>query len=113
MTTHQEEVPALPAALQEDAKALTYLNELAADIAAHGGFQDREPLTVIAEAHARRQAFLTEMHENRTERVAMAREILLATVYGGLVARGAAARAIERCENMAEATFRHRLFSET
>lgn len=105
-------VPALPEALKSDPGVVAYLNELAADIAAHGGFQDREPVTVIAEAHARRQEFAKEILNNETERAAMAREVLLGTVYGGLVAQAAADHAIQRCENMAEASFRRRLFSD-
>lgn len=104
--------PALPEALQSIPGVIAYLNELAADIAAHGGFHDSDPVSVIAGAHARRQEFATEILNNATDRAAMAREVLLATVYTGLVARAAAAHAIQRCENIADATFRRRLFSE-
>lgn len=110
--TSHVEAAALPEALQSNPGVVAYLNELAADIAAHGGFQDREPATVIAEAHDRRQEFATEILNNKTQRAAMAREVLLGTVYAGLVARAATDHAIQRCENIAEATFRRRMFSE-
>lgn len=94
IATASENLPELPEAVT------SYLNELAADIAAHGGFQDRDPTEVIKEAHERRQAFIREMLEGTTDRSKMAREILMTEIWISGVAEGARERALRGCEGL-------------
>lgn len=91
------------AALPPD--ALAYLDELAADIAAHGGFNGRSVIEVVAEAHARRMDFIDEIRAGRTARAQMAGRVLLSRVYADLVARSCAAKALAACESIAANEF--------
>lgn len=60
--------------------ALSYLDELAADIAQHGGLDGKTFEEAISEAHARRQAFAIEMQTGATLRSKMGRKALNASV---------------------------------
>lgn len=64
-------------------KELTYLDELAADIAANGGLDGLSLEDALAAAHGRRQAFAMEMATCATKRAKMARAALLASVWHG------------------------------
>lgn len=79
-----------------DPKISAYLDELAADLAAHG--QSGDMLKDMQQAHERRQAFALEMAEGKTERARMAREALQAVIYSRLVARRATQRCMAACE---------------
>lgn len=78
-----------------DSKTAAYLDELAADIAAHGPSDDL--LRDMQAAHERRQAFAREMAEGKTERAKMAREALQAVVYTRLVSQQAVRRCMTAC----------------
>lgn len=79
-----------------DPKISDYLDELAADIAAHG--PSGNMLKDMQQAHERRQAFALEMAEGKTERARMAREALQAVIYSRLVSRHAVRRCMTACE---------------
>lgn len=64
---------------------MAYLDELAADIAVNGGLQDREINECIAQAHARRQSVAEEIAYNTTRRAKMARVMLSAQVWAGVM----------------------------
>lgn len=83
-----------------DSKAAAYLDELAADIVAHGGFGDQDPVAAMAAAHARRQAFIVEMANGETERSQIARKVLCAEVYGAAVLSVVRRKAIRQCEEI-------------
>ena len=88
---------------------MSYFKELAAEIAAHGGVDLDNPEAVkeaVKAAHERRQAFIQEMLDNRTERAQMARNVLTAQVYAGAIARGTAERALDHCEQIADERMR-------
>jgi len=86
-----------------DPSALAYLDELAADIAAHGGFGERDPAVVIAEAHERRQAFILEMHSGTTMRAKIARAVLSGEVYGACIASSTREKVLAQCDDMVRA----------
>lgn len=81
--------------IQLDPKITAYLDELAADIAAHGPSGDMSK--DMQQAHERRQAFALEMAECRTARARMARAALQAVIYSRLVSQHAAQRCINAC----------------
>lgn len=83
---------------QLDPKVTAYLDELAADIAAHGPTADL--LRDMQEAHERRQAFALEMAEGKTGRAKMAREALTAAVYCRMVTRHVVQRCMTACEGI-------------
>jgi hypothetical protein len=60
---------------------MSYLDELAADIAANGGLAGVPLEQALAAAHARRQAFVQEIIECTTKRSQMARKVLQTTVW--------------------------------
>lgn len=99
--------PEALAALSESERA--YLEELAADIASHGG-PGEDMVEAVKVAHARRQAFAMEMAEGKTDRAQMARKVLLAKVYGECAARGAIETALEHCGHIHEGTWRRQVF---
>lgn len=86
--------------------AIAYLDELAADIAAHGGFGDDSPMEAMQKAHDRRREFAVEMVNGSTDRARMARIALCASVYANLVVRDVTEGAIEQCGYIAEGTRR-------
>lgn len=45
-----------------------YFLQLALDIVAHGGFGDSDPAAVVRASHERRQAFMAEVIDGKTER---------------------------------------------
>lgn len=59
----------------------SYLNELAAEIAANGGVGDMTLVDAIKAAHTRRQAFAQEMVAGQSKRALMARKALQASVW--------------------------------
>jgi len=79
------------------ADMLAYLNELAADIAEHGGFGDMTIEQAMKEAHKRRQAFAQEMADQKTARSKMAAEALAAAVWIRLSSEGAIKRMERNC----------------
>lgn len=60
-----------------------YLNELAADIAANGGFENKSLEEAIQAAHQRRRDFAMEMAVGSTRRAQMARKAIQASVWHG------------------------------
>ncbi|MES2877495.1 MAG: hypothetical protein V4713_03665 [Pseudomonadota bacterium] len=60
---------------------ITYLNELAADIAAHGGFNGMPVEEAVEAAHERRQAFAMELAQAATKRTQMARRALNTSIW--------------------------------
>lgn len=60
-----------------------YLNELAADIAANGGFENKSVEEAIQAAHQRRRDFAMEMAVGSTGRAQMARKGIQASVWHG------------------------------
>lgn len=62
-------------------EVLSYLNELAADIAAHGGLEGKTMEQAVQEAHSRRQLFAAEMAAGETRRAKMARSALCTSVW--------------------------------
>ena len=75
-----------------------YLDELAAQIVAEGGFNGRTPEQAMREAHEKRQAFAAEMASQTTERAKMAARVMCAQVYGQCVARGAMDKVLGQIE---------------
>lgn len=75
-----------------------YLDELAADIAEHGGLQGKTLMQAMQEAKARRQAFALEMAKGSTKRAKMARMAICASVWIGANTQKAIDRAIYQCE---------------
>lgn len=94
MTTHTEPL---------DPRALAYLRELAADIAAHGGFQDQPLDQVLQAAHTRRQGFAQEILHGRTPRAQMARESLSTSIWIQISQSHAIKTSLQRCEHLAKA----------
>lgn len=62
----------------------SYLDELAADIAQNGGLEGVSIEEAVAAAHARRQAFASEMHTGSTLRSKMARKVLNTSVWNSI-----------------------------
>ncbi len=62
-------------------RAKAYLDELAADIAANGGFEGVSVIDAVTAAHQRRQAFALEMASGGTKRAQMARKALVTSVW--------------------------------
>lgn len=83
-----------------DPKITAYLNELDADIVAHGRSDDF--VKDMREAHERRQAFELEMAEGKTEPAKMAREALQAVVYGRVISRHAVDKCVAACTAIGE-----------
>lgn len=68
--------------MQLPAYVTAYLDELAADIVAHGGLKDGQTVEdAMTDAHARRQAFAEEMWAGRTDRAIKARKALTEDIY--------------------------------
>ena len=67
--------------MMQQPDVIAYLNELAADIAKHGGLEGKTMEQAIKEAHARRQAFAEEMAMCETRRAKMARKAIMASVF--------------------------------
>jgi hypothetical protein len=65
-----------------------------------------DPVAAVQAAHEARQAFVVEFLHQRTERVRLAKELLLAEVYGRAVLTETRRRALERCENIADYNYR-------
>lgn len=74
------------------AKEQAYLAELAADIAAHGGFAGASVEDALKAAHERRKAFALEMAMGATKRGQMARKVLQAQVWNRVRAEAARKR---------------------
>lgn len=83
---------------QLEPEVAAYLDELAADIAAHGPSGDL--MRDLQDAHQRRQAFALEMAAGQTDRAKMAREALCAAVYSKLVSQNAVRRCMAACEGI-------------
>jgi hypothetical protein len=75
-----------------------YLDELAAQIVAEGGFNGRTPEQAMREAHEKRHAFAIEMACQTAERAKMAARVMCAQVYGQCVARGAMDKVLGQIE---------------
>lgn len=71
-----------------DDATIAYLNELAAEIVACGN-PAGELWTEMKAAHERRRRFALEMAAGTSDRAQQVRQILAATVYGTVTARGA------------------------
>lgn len=85
---------------------LTYLNELAADIAAHGGPKEGQSILEAAhDAHRRRLTFAMEMAEAKTDRAQMVRHVLAAKVYADVLIR----KIFESCQHIEDNSFRNGL----
>ena len=59
----------------------TYINTLINDITSNGGLQGRTLEQAIRDAHEKRQSFLMEMAENKTERAAAVRAQMMESVW--------------------------------
>lgn len=83
----------------------TFLDELAAHIAAEGGLSGRTMNEALVQAHAARQAFAREIREGQTTRAKMARRAIAHSVYAGIHVREirdhAARRTMADCEAIA------------
>ena len=80
-----------------DTAETSYLRELAADIAAHGGLQGKAMAEAVAAAHRRRQSFIAEMAQEETKRARMARAALTASIWAEIHAKAAPERAVTCC----------------
>lgn len=93
------------------AKEKAYFSELAAQIATTFGkgaieaFQ-ADPVAVLQAAHDKRVEFGQEIMNGHSDRAKMARKVLAAQVYCEAVAISAQRNALERCEHIADHTFR-------
>lgn len=88
-----------------------YFAEIAAQIVATHGDKAAEvlaadPMAAVKAAHDKRQEFIQEMLEQRTDRSKMARIALCAGVYAEASRRNAFQTAIEHCEHISEHTWR-------
>lgn len=81
-----------------DPDVQSYLNELAADIAAHGGLDGETMDQAVKEAHRRRQVFSVEMVEGATIRAKMARKALSTSILIDATSRIARERLMMDCE---------------
>jgi len=93
------------------AKEQAYFAELAAQIVSTLGAGaakalQADPVGVLTAAQEQRQEFAQELINGRTDRARMARIALRAEVYIGAVTIEARRRAVERCEHIAEHTYR-------
>lgn len=77
---------------------LSYLKELALDIAKHGGLEGKDMAIAVKEAHARRQQFALEMMELKTIRAKMARKALQAQIWAEINIQSAKDTVIKHCE---------------
>lgn len=88
-----------------------YFQELVAQIVTTHGDKAAEalladPVAVVTAAHERRQAFIQEILDGRSDRSKMAKIALCASVYSQAVAISAAERAIEHCGHIADHSYR-------
>lgn len=84
-----------PAKLTE--QELAYINELATDIATHGGLQGATFEHALIAAHGRRQAFAAEMARGETQRAKMAAKALCVSVWTAGKIRQAEDRMLRQC----------------
>lgn len=94
-----------------NAQEKAYFAQLVAQIVTtHGekaleAFQT-DPMAVVAAAHDKRQEFALEMLHGRTERAKMAHEVIVGEVYSEAVKRSSRQKSLERCEYIADRSFR-------
>lgn len=93
------------------AQEKAYFAELAAQIVTtlgEGAVEafKADTMAVLQAAHDKRQEFVQEMVNGRSDRAKMARKVLGARVYAEAVAISAAQKAIEHCEQIADHTYR-------
>jgi len=79
-------------------EVLAYLNELAADIAAHGGLEGKTMEQAVQEAHNRRQLFAAEMVSGETRRAKMARKAICTSVWIDVTVQHSKEKMVQACE---------------
>jgi hypothetical protein len=77
---------------------VAYLNELAADIAAHGGLGAQTIAEAMAQAHKRRQAFIREMLDQSSQRSRDVAKVLCTKVYSDLASKALMERTMRSIE---------------